>query len=71
MNEASDIFGRKFTLIQDQVNSLMEKVEEDKQFQQELMLLRKQEVEMMVNETDKFFGQETQLRKDAEKNLSG
>ena len=34
---------------------MMEKIEEDKSFQQEMIILRQQEIETMVQETDKFF----------------
>ena len=40
MSDAQDIFCRKFNLVQDQVSSMLEKIEEDKQFQQEAMILR-------------------------------
>jgi len=40
MAEAQDIFSRKFNLISDQIGSMMEKIEEDKQFQIEMQALR-------------------------------
>lgn len=55
MNEAQDIFSRKFNLIQDQVSCMLEKIEEDKQFQQEMLILRQQEIDMMTRETEHFF----------------
>ena len=55
IGEASDIFERKFSLIQDQIGSMCEKIEEDKLFQQEIKLLRQQEIEMMSREADAFF----------------
>ena len=45
--DAQDIFKRKFQLIQDQVQTMLEKIEEDKQFQFEMADLRKQEVAVL------------------------
>ena len=59
MGEAQDIFGRKFNLIQDLIGSMMEKIEEDKLFQQEMGLLRQQEIEMLNTEVQQFFTVET------------
>ena len=70
MNEAQEIFSRKFNLIHDQVNCMLEKIEEDKQFQQEMILLRQQEIDMITRETESFFGSESSLRKELEVNLS-
>lgn len=55
MNDAQDIFHRKFNLIHDQVQSMVEKIEEDKQVQAEINFLRQQELEQLKTETDKFF----------------
>ena len=37
------------------IGSMCEKIEEDKLFQQEIKLLRQQEIEMMSREADAFF----------------
>lgn len=69
MNDAQDIFQRKFSLIQDQVSSMVEKIEEDKQIQAEITQLRMQELEQLRTETDKFFLQEAQRRRETEQSL--
>ena len=40
VTDADDIFSRKFQLVQDQVNSMIEKIQEDKAFQSEIHLVR-------------------------------
>lgn len=47
MSDAQEIFARKFNLIQEQINSMMERIDEDKAFQKEMALLRAQEMEQM------------------------
>lgn len=69
MGEAQDIFGRKFNLIQDQIGSMMEKIEEDKLFQQEMALLRQQEIDMLNTEVQQFFNIEVTQRKEMEASL--
>jgi hypothetical protein len=49
---------------------MMEKIEEDKQFQVEMQALRQQEIEMLSRESDSFFSQEAQHRKEQELMLS-
>jgi hypothetical protein len=48
---------------------MIEKIEEDKQVQQEITVLRQQELEMMHSESEKFFGLESQRRKECELHL--
>lgn len=69
MSDAQEIFARKFNLIQEQINTMMERIEEDKVFQKEMALLRNQEMEQMQRDTDQFFKAEMVARKETEKNL--
>ena len=62
--DAQDIFKRKFQLIQDQVQTMLEKIDEDKQFQFEMNDLRKQEVAALQEEADRHFFRETRERKE-------
>ena len=40
IEDANDIFGRKFQLVSDQLRSMKEKIEEDKLFESEMSKLR-------------------------------
>jgi len=46
------------------MNSMMEKIEEDRSFQSEMQLLRKTEIQMIINETEERFEQERRHRKE-------
>ena len=69
MSDAQDIFARKFNLIQEQIYSITERIEEDKQIQTEISLLRSQEIDTLKEEADSFFSNEAAARKEAEKTL--
>mmetsp|Transcript_7883 Transcript_7883/g.13214 ORF Transcript_7883/g.13214 Transcript_7883/m.13214 type:complete len:184 (+) Transcript_7883:1188-1739(+) len=69
IQDAKEIFGRKFQLVQDQVQSMLEKIEEDKLYQDEMLELRRQEISMLSLDVDRFFEQELKMRKEQELKL--
>ena len=58
IGDASDIFSRKFKLANDQINSTIEKINEDQLYQQEVKLLRKEEIDMLSKDAENYFQEE-------------
>jgi hypothetical protein len=70
VDEASQIFSEKFTHVDRKINAFNQLMEEDQHHKKELSQLRKQEISMLSEQTDKFFIEEKEKREEQEIEIS-
>lgn len=70
VSDGEDIFLRKHQMIQESLESAMNKIDEDRQAQKEIKSLRQQEIAMLTQSVDDYFDSEQPARKEHERQLS-
>ena len=66
ISDAEDIFERKHRIVEEKLEGIVSKIEEDKRMQKDLKEMREQEITMMKDKVESYFVKERPKRKELE-----